>query len=195
MIKSSKYLVGSGRVKVMRRVAFVGHSQVPHYLRVEGADVKIFRKPGGLLFSLETTPQMWKFTDEFWDIVVLWIGSNDVDLKVKANVITDELVRITNFVAEKCNAVVQLVGIEPRRYPDLYPIISHVEYRRCAKAVTKKLKRLLPYNRVLDLLGYPSECLDHDGVHFTLEGKLWIENKIRENIVRQIEEWAEAGLE
>ena len=57
------------------------HSQVPYELYVDGADIRIFRAPGGRADSFS----MMRNTQ----IGILWLGSNDMDPDTSVSELSD----------------------------------------------------------------------------------------------------------
>ena len=61
------------------RVAIAGHSQLPRELEVpDQVQLDIFRNPGALVRDFYHKEQLRKLFESSYNLVLVWIGSNDV---------------------------------------------------------------------------------------------------------------------
>ena len=166
----------------MLRVALVGHSQLPSELEVDGADIEIFRAPGGKAYGFYEDERLNEVLDWSGDLVILWLGSNDIKQNTHVSDVVDNITEIKESIEEECGAEVVIILVEPRSYPDDYPV-NETRYKKIQRAINKKLERELPDTRFLQFNTqmYQTE-LSSDGVHFTAEGQELIEDKIRDCI-------------
>ena len=163
----------------MLRVALVGHSQLPYSLEVEGADVEIFRSPGGRAYSFYEDGNLNDVLNWSGDLAILWIGSNDIQQNTHVSDVVDNIIDIKESIEEECGATVVIILIEPRCYPDDYPV-DEARYRKIQKSINRKLERVLPDTEFIQFnTSMYQQELAEDGVHFSEEGKELIEDRIR----------------
>ena len=160
----------------MTRVALVGHSQLPHSLEVEGADIEIFRAPGGRVDEFYDDERMSDVLKEEWDLVIVWLGSNDIDYDTNTGQLVSELLDVCETIVNACQAVVKICLIEPRFYPDGY--VGHEDYKKIQRSVNRKLLKAGYGTLHFHTQGYVNE-IDDDGVHFTPQGQHMVRNKLR----------------
>ena len=162
-------------------VALVGHSQLPTNLHVSGADISIYRAPGGRADEFWDDERMSDVLEEWQgDLVILWLGSSDIDEDTVPSELASNILDICENIENSCDAVVKICLIEPREYPDEDPI-SHEDYAKIQKAVNKKLRKA-PYSNIhFNSTAYQAE-LAEDGVHFTSVGRSMIKSKLRNAI-------------
>lgn len=166
----------------MLRVALVGHSQLPTNLLIEGTQISIFRAPGGKAISFFEDNRLSSILNWRGDVVIVWLGSNDIEINSNVAEIVNNLIHIKESIEKECGAKVIITLLEPRCYPNDYPV-HQTQYAKIQKGVNRKLERKLPQTHFIKV-NTPcfQQLLSHDGVHFTFEGRQLIENIIKENI-------------
>ena len=161
----------------MLRVSLVGHSQTPKSLQVSGAEIRIFRAPGGRADSFFEDSRMNNVLGWKHDLCLLWIGSNDIADEIEPNHLAETIKYIVQEIEDQCEAEVCVCLVEPRLYDDDGPI-SREDYKKVQNAVNKKLKRELNNQSIHFNTTTFVEELASDGVHWTSEGRERVENKI-----------------
>ena len=156
----------------MFSVALVGHSLTPSELHVNGADIRIFRKPGGKWVDLDS-----REFSEFWassfDLGIFVLGGNDL-ASASVNSVVQEAVRVVDRAKLNCR-VVTVFSAEKREYSEGNRFgINHVEFNKARNEYNRKIRRLLNRKgvRVVDF-GVPwlSNERSADGVHFNREAQ------------------------
>ena len=162
----------------MLKVALVGHSQLPNELDVEGADVEIFRAPGGKAYSFYEDDRLNDVLNWSGDLAILCIGSNDIKQNTHISDVVENIIDIKESIEEECGATVVIILVEPRSYPDDYPV-NESRYKKIQRGINRKLERELPDTEFIkfNTSMYRQELSD-DGVHFTAESKELIEERI-----------------
>ena len=171
----------------MLKVALVGHSQLPHSLEVEGADIEIFRSPGGRAYSFYDDDDLNDVLNWSGDLAILWLGSNDIMQDTNVWEVVNDIIGIKESIEEETGATVVIILVEPRCYPDDEPV-DEAQYRKIQKSINRKLERELSETEFIrfNLPLYEQE-LAEDGVHFTSYGKELIEEKISDCIESFVE--------
>ena len=168
----------------MFKVAIVGHSQVPEELVFDREDVSvdIFRAPGGRASTFFLDRRMADVGHQKYDLVILWLGSNDITPHCVVRKIADKLAFIVKDLERKCEAQVRMCLIEPR-YPD--GRLDQTTYEKVAKGINNLLqRRLLKKYRFISFGAKPFwDSLDTDGVHFDPIGCDHVANKFRNCIL------------
>lgn len=168
----------------MSRVALVGHSQLPAQLEDVTWELFVFRAPGGKVHSFFEDDRMCEVLNEKYDVVLLWLGSNDITTHTSAKDLADEIINIVYTLEEHCEAEVVMVLLEPRFCPSEYPV-EHHKYRKIQNGVNKQLKKVLQgYTFLRFNSAFWEFNLASDGVHFNEEAKKLIKKKI-EGVINQ----------
>lgn len=155
----------------MQRVSLVGHGQIPQDLVVPGAEIRIFSVPGGTASSFFEDSQMTRVLEWTHDLCILWIGSNDVTENTSTEKIINNIVKIVEAIEDRCEAIVQVVLLEPRVYPNGVPV-SETTYMKVQKAVNRRLKKVLAGIRFHHFISrLYRDQLAEDGVHFKEKGR------------------------
>lgn len=93
----------------------------------------------------------------------------------------------------RCRAQVQVCSIESRVFPPWgrgSAWMDDEKYRLIAKAVNRKLPRVLKGTRFLNFTARPfGNALGLDGVHFRRKGRWHVAEKIRNAIKHEVERW------
>ena len=166
----------------MLKVALVGHSQIPCSLKVEGAEIELYRLPGAKTHSFENKAKLNQVLNWSGDLVILWLGSNDIDQNTDISEVVKNIIQIKSQIEKECKAVVAIILVEPRCYPNDHPV-SKDQYKKIQKGINRKLERALPNTQFLQFNTFVYEKeLARDGVHFSEEGKEMIKDKISECI-------------
>ncbi|KAK3851050.1 hypothetical protein Pcinc_042275 [Petrolisthes cinctipes] len=157
----------------------VGHSQIPQTLVVPDVDVQVFRAPGGRASSFFTDARLYRVLAWKHDLCILWLGSNDVaDDGIVPNELTKNIMEIIQTIERDCEAKVCVCLIEPRKYPNEYPITS-ATYKKIQNSINSKIKRRIK-NQVIHFNTQTfANSLASDGVQFNDEGRSRVENKIK----------------
>lgn len=106
----------------MPRVALVGHSQLPVHWENVSWELDVFRAPGGHAYSFFEDSRLKDVLNNQYDVVLLWIGSNDIKVDTVVQDLADEMINIVYTLEEKCEAETIPVLLEPRFYPSEYPV-------------------------------------------------------------------------
>lgn len=162
----------------MLRVSLVGHSQIPKSLHVPGAEIRIFRAPGGRAASFFSDVRMSDVLQWNHDLCILWLGSNDIADGIVLSELSSTIQEIVVAIEEQCEATVCVCLVEPRLYGDFAPI-SAEDYKKVQNAVNKRLKRKLENQHIHFNTTAFVEELSSDGVHWTDEGRERVENKLK----------------
>ena len=169
------------------KVAIVGHSQVPPQL--DGVspqvEVTIFRSPGAKARSFFANPQLAAVLEGRWDMVILWLGSNDITNRCQVADIVQDLKNIVLQLEERCTPKVKVCLVEPRHTEVRWrPRVEQESYNKVAKAINNKLqKRALKGRTFISFGAKPFwYSLRADGVHFDREGRERVKDKLRSAI-------------
>ena len=127
----------------MLRVALVGHSQIPYDLEVDGAEVSIFRAPGGKAYAFYEDDRLSDVLNWSGDLAIVWLGSNDIEEDTSVGEVVENIVNIKESIEEDCGATVVIILVEPRMYPDDYPV-TQSRYSKIQRGINRKLKKKLP---------------------------------------------------
>ena len=96
------------------KVAIVGHSQVPPELISPGITVHIFRRPGARVNDWQNVPEFVDLLNHQFDLVFIWIGSNDITSTCRPNAILRQINLFALQVENSCNAKVVIVEVKSR---------------------------------------------------------------------------------
>ena len=157
----------------MFKAAVVGHSHVPRALRPDvPCRVDIFRSPGAKAKDFFVNPILTPVLRERYDLVILWLGSNDITDNSNPLTIAQDIQGIVQAIEKECGADVRPVLIEPRLINPNPPPHIHISdqetYEKQAKGINRKLQgRLLKRCRYISFGAKPFwDDLGPDGVHF-----------------------------
>ncbi|MEL7522101.1 MAG: SGNH/GDSL hydrolase family protein, partial [Cyanobacteria bacterium J06553_1] len=175
------------KFKVMTfRVALVGHSNVPDGFHHPGAVVTICKKRGAHIRDFYKEPELMKVFNDKYDLVFIYLGSNDV---VKGGD-TVEIPKLTREIAidikNRTGAKVIAIALEPRNCPENYHTPTE-DYRRLARAINSKirLKKKDDYG-VLHLWQFLRYHISEDGYHFDREGRAYLRDRIGKQITKHM---------
>ena len=157
------------------RIGIVGHSQVPHNIDISGDTVTIFRKPGAKLLNWRNIPEITEIFEHNFDIVFIWLGSNDITETCVTAQILQELNHFAQLVETRCNTKVVLVEIENRNYASSRHYVNPERYLHIKRHINKKLRLQKRYT--LANFGAFKFELASDGVHFTTHSQQLIKEK------------------
>lgn len=161
----------------MFKVALVGHSQVPSTFEApEGAEVRIFRRRGGLIQHFNQSPLVDVYAYNP-DLIILFLGSNDVlhyanNWLLLVQGLRDILYNLTSVCPR-----VWTVTIERRKFTS-----NHLSllYESCRKKINRKLRKYIR-NMNVRMVNITStwflDNLSTDGVHFNAQAKQEIISK------------------
>ena len=82
------------------KVSLVGHSQLPYELYVEGAEIKIFRAPGGRADSFFNDERLNSVLNWPHDLCILWLGSNDIEEDTVVGEVVDNITEIIDEISK-----------------------------------------------------------------------------------------------
>ncbi|MPC88347.1 hypothetical protein E2C01_083248 [Portunus trituberculatus] len=148
----------------MFRVAIVGHSQIPVALPglPDDIEVSLFRVPGARAQNFFTNSVFMSIFESKFDLIILWIGSNDIHSRCRVKEIVADIKAIVEQLEAVCTPRIKICLIEPRR-PDP--------------------KRSLQTKRFISFGARPfAEGLARDGVHFNRQTREYIQSKLRNAI-------------
>ena len=171
----------------MWKISLVGHSQLPWELDIGGAEVRVFRAPGGRADSFYQDERLYEVLDWEHDLCILWLGSNDIENDSHPADIAEKIENIVNNIEDSCRAIVHICLVEPRFYPG-EEYMTHEKYGKIQRAVNKKLRRNLANVFIQFNSGNWVNDISEDGVHFTAEGQQRVEHKLRKDIKRFMED-------
>ena len=163
------------------RVAIAGHSQLPRELEVTHAQVEIFRKPGALVRDFFDRETLGKIFEKNYDVVVLWIGSNDVKENTSVRELVLQIINLIVEVQHSCGAQVIFICLEDRRYGEGNRFIPPRRYRTVRDAINKRVRHWARSQPEVQVPGWSSNTFElaSDGVHFTTETKERIKRVLR----------------
>lgn len=168
------------------KIAIAGHSQLPRELEINNAQVDIFRKPGALVKDFFSRETLGKVFEKTYDVVVLWIGSNDVKEDTSVRDLVLQILNIIVEVRRLCGAHVIFVSLEDRRYGERNRFIPPHRYRTVREAINKRVRQWARSQPKVEVPGWSSNTfqLARDGVHFTADTKERIKRVLRHFICR-----------
>lgn len=165
------------------RVTVAGHSQVPTAIPDnDNCTFTVLRRPGGIIEDFNYPPLDRVFYEES-DLVILFIGGNDVPLfKLRPSALADRL-RNTLLKIKQTGAKVAFVALEDRKYPTNNRFnINTLEYMQVQRRVNGNLKRFCRKNHIRFITTQTNIFVNniaHDGVHFNNNAKYQLLEKIR----------------
>lgn len=168
------------------RVGWVGHSQVSwasadpkQQPQIKGVEVILYKKPGAKAIKFFEYPELTMALDDNLDLVVLWIGSNDIHPNETISHICNSIKDILEAFGSK-GIPTYFMTVEPRVYPESSPYYVPPEvYQKMRNAINKHFQRELK-GRIL-LTGGVAINASHlmiDGVHAGWQGRANIETKL-----------------
>ena len=174
-----------------KKVAIVGHSQIPEYLPdIVGVETRIFRLPGGRLHDVyenEILNDSFKWSH---DMTIIFLGGNDVTHKSRELIVGNLLDLVEGF-KNKGSRIIVVVLIEPRTYHSSNRFgIDNDTYKSDMFFINRKLKRLANsrHFKVLNINARPFQYGHvRDGVHFDMESKVEITKKLVNCIIKNLE--------
>ena len=156
----------------MFKVAIVGHSQVPSHLDIlpSPIDVQIFMSPGATARSFFNNEHLTAVFNGRYDMVILWLGSNDIHPRCKVK----DIKSIVEQLEIRCIPRVKICLVEPRLTEIRWrPRVEQEANNKVAKGMSNKLQK-----RALRGKGFISfdvkaiwYSLRSDGVHFDREDR------------------------
>ena len=177
----------------MFRVAIVGHSQIPHNVgdHIEGAVVDFYRKPGGKVAEWSNTPELNSVLDHSYNLVFLWLGSNDIKGSIDIGVLTTAILNIAAQIQRCCGAFVWIVEPERRTSVSRAPGLTELEYKRIVRGIKRRLSRQNSFQLMWMTQGkFP---LGFDGVHASAEGKTQLRSRLRAIISNERDKFRHYG--
>ena len=147
------------------RVGFIGHSQLPKgKIVINGIHLDKERVSGASI-SQAYQPPMVNIIESQPEILIVWLGGNDVDSNSKpAKEAGQELIQLANYCLD-FSPEVYLFLIENRDYKDEE---RNQRYRDKARTVNRYISRKAnEYKtfRTINVWGEPFAIDSHDGVH------------------------------
>ena len=170
------------------KVGIVGHSQVPPELISPGITVHIFRKPGAKVNDWQNVPELADILNHHFDLVFIWIGSNDITTTCRPNVILRQLNQFAQQVESRCNTKVVIVEIESRCYQHSRHYVPPLQYLHIRRAINQRLHLQKRYS--LLSFGALKFELAADGVHFKAQSK----QAIKQRFIATIEKFRAGTL-
>ncbi len=172
-----------------KTIAIVGHSLAPPRIEpVEGADIHIYRSPGGKVASFENDSKLNGVLTSSYDLVIIFLGGNDVHNNCNPSQITDNIKGVIEQVRTHCNSHIAFVLLEHRSPKQGNRFnIDEDQYNRVANSINNRLKRSYKnksYVQFLSISAKPFQNGVTDGIHFNRETKLHLERKLRNTIMR-----------
>lgn len=166
------------------RVAIVGHSQVPTEIEhlPSAVELSIFRAPGAKAKSFFANERLMTVFNRRYDLVILWLGSNDIEPQCRPRTIIEDLKRIVDQLLTTCTPKVKICQIEPRiTHTRWRTTVEQQTYNRIAKAVNRRMyDGLLRDQEFISFGARPFRYnLRADGVHFNRAGQERVKSKLR----------------
>ena len=169
----------------MWKIALVGHSQIPQRFSFPGAQVRIFRAPGGKASAFFDDSRLNEILNWEQDLTIVWIGSNDVTSNTDPDMIFDHIKGICYAIKDNCQYVVYACQIEPRLHPRG---LSPQQYKKIQSGINNRIKKRLGLRNIhFNNIQFVEE-LHGDGVHWSEAGPMRVESKFRKVIKRFIGE-------
>ena len=173
------------------RVAIVGHSQIPFdFPDISRVALRIFRLPGGRLGDFEKDSIFKESFNWAHDLTILFIGGNDIPA-LSNELIVRKLIDLVDRYKALGSRNVVVTLIEPREYSlgNRFGIDNEL-YKHSMNFINRKIKRLSKsrHFRILNINARPFQY-GHtpDGVHFDLESRYAIIDKMKNCIARHLE--------
>ena len=170
------------------KVAILGHSQVPPELTGPGINCTVYRKPGAKLNNWQDVPEFAEILNNKFDIVFIWLGSNDITTTCRPNLILHQLTHLAQQIEADCQCKVVLVEIEHRCYTNSRHFVPPTQYLHIRRAVNKRLH--LQHRYTLLSFGALRFELARDGVHFKAQSK----ELIKQRLIMYIERFRAGNL-
>ena len=176
----------------MFEVAILGHSHVKKLknfglkLNVNKVRVDYYATPGTTCNKIISDDKFKKLLTQKYDIVILFLGSNDIDNNLPIDEIYSSILNIKHKIDEEVDPTIgtYILEIEPRTKPRH---ISETKYNKTRNNLNKKFKKKYSPLRLLTLSGYGlcKYLLTENGVHFNYEG-INIISKAVENHINKL---------
>ena len=150
----------------MVKAAIVGHSQVPHNLQIENVETRTFRRPGAKIrhFYDEILSNLLDYAP---DIVILFLGGNDIDASEDCVARTaTALKNIIQVIRANCHEII-VVDIEWRNFTSSrVPGLTSEIYNHRRRQINRNVSRFYG-----------------DGVHFDGLAAARVKTKITNAII------------
>ena len=180
------------KLKNMWKVSLVGHSQLPWDIEISGAEIRVFRAPGGRADSFYQDERLCEVLEWEHDLCILWLGSNDIEEDSHPAEIAERIENIVDDIETSCKAIVHVCLVEPRFYPG-EEYMTHEQYGKIQRGINKKLRRRLNNMFIQFNSGDWIDEIAEDGVHFTEAGKQRVKKRLRKTIKRFMEDESDSG--
>ena len=120
-------------------------------------------------------PELADVLNHTFDIVFIWLGSNDITTTCRPNLILHQLNHFAQQVGSSCNCKVVLVKVETRCYTYSRHYVPPSQYLHIRRAINKRLHLQRRYT--LLSFGALRFELAADGVHFKAQSKQMIKQR------------------
>ena len=170
------------------KVAVVGHSQVPVRIgSVDGAEIRVFRKPGGSIADIYRVPELSESFSYGQDLTILFIGGNDFPTNSREQVTTDLLKLVHEYQQNGSRVAVFLIETREYKTPNRFNITTE-EFTDFQNYVNNRVKKVGPKRgfRTIHITRAVFEQNRRDGIHFNTVGQGLIKAKIRQCIIRHM---------
>lgn len=166
-------------------IGWVGHSQVgwqslnDQYQPIPDAHITLYRKPGALASKFFEYPELTQALRDNLDLVILWMGGNDINPATSPRVILDDLRHIiTEFNRVRTSVII--MTIEARKYMEgSRHYVAPQLYNKMKNAINRRLQKDYAGRVILTGgLTVNESHLNMDGVHLDHVGRGNIERKI-----------------
>ena len=123
-----------------------------------------------------------------YDVVVLWIGSNDVKEETSVRELVLQIINLIVEVRNSCGAQVIFISLENRQYGEGNRFIPPHRYRTVREAINKRLRQWARSQPEVHVPGWSSNTFElaSDGVHFTAETKERIKRVLKHFITQRL---------
>ena len=179
----------------MVKVTIVGHSQVPHNLQIDNVDTRIFRRLGAKIrhFYDEILSNLLDYAP---DIVILFLGGNDIDASENcvartANALKDVIQVIRANCGELIVVEIEWRNFTSSRVPGLTSEIYNLRRRQINRNISRfcNARHIRTINTSLDAI----QRVRGDGVHFDDIAAARIKTKITNAITHASNRLEAAG--
>ena len=153
-----------------RRVAILGHSNVPADYEHPTLETRVFRRGGAWIRDFDSYPIFREVFRWRHDLCLLFLGSNDIYAGCGTHRIATYIIQLARRIEQQAGSTVLIVLIEPRNCPEDYQITTE-EYSIIANSINRQVRRARPgVRRNIDLWAQVRPHLNHEGWHFTPAG-------------------------
>ena len=158
------------------RCLWVGHSQIPKdNVQINGEDAELGRVNGAVLENAYQAP-ISDYIETDPDVIVLWLGGNDLDNGLSPKEVVTELINIVRYCQEHAQTVL-VCNIEPRNYVNPDRATSYKDKARNTNRLLTRLSQKHNY-RIINVSD-PALIVDsRDGLHFSNVAKGRVIKKI-----------------